>query len=167
MSLDLSRLSASDAAVALRSYPRRYTHTLRPIAGDPGIDELATRAGPDGRSALDLVVDTTNTFVVLGQALRALLVQEAPVLHPAVLDPGARTWEVPATTGIADALARLGEEADALATAVEATAAPDWVRAGTVAGGTPVTALDVVREAARTGAENLRAAEVALESARR
>ena len=64
-SLDLSRLSAGDAEVALRSFGRRYRAELHPVGDDDRIDEIATRVGPDGESALDVVSDVTRTLGLL------------------------------------------------------------------------------------------------------
>lgn len=166
--LDLSRLSGPDAEVALRSYPRRYRAAVLPVPGDDVAAELAARIGPDGHAALDLVNDTANTFVLLGRALHDIAVQDTPVLHPGVIDPGAREWPADAQRADpAEALNRLADEATALAEAVSRTPAAGWMRGATVAGGPAVTALDVVREAVRTGADNLRSAENAMAAARR
>jgi hypothetical protein len=164
-SLDLSRLSGPDAVVALRSYPRRFRTAILPT-DDPEVEELAYQVGPDGHSALDHVVATTNTFVLLGQALRQALTGGDPVVHAAVADPSQREWTAPAGATIAEALARLDEEAGALADQAGGVELAEWNRTAQVAGGGPVTAFDIVKEAVRTGAEHLRAATADITAAR-
>jgi hypothetical protein len=165
--LDLSHLSGPDAAVAMRSYGRRFRQAILPLDDDPDAEELAQRIGPDGHSALELVVDTTHTWVLLAQALHQVVVQDGPVLHPGVLDAHERVWDGPPAVSLHDALTRLEDEAGALAEAIEHIHSPDWSRTATVAGGAAVTALDLAKEAVRTGADNLRLVVSTLASVRR
>lgn len=166
-SLDLSKMSASDAVVALASYPRRYRQTVLPVPDDPAVEQLAAQIGPAGHSALDLVVNTTSTWVLLGQSLHRVIVEDAPVLHAAVLDASVREWATPPATTIDAELARLESEADALAAAIGTVHGRDWDRTATVTGGAGVTALDLVHEAVRAGAENLAAITTTLAAVRR
>lgn len=166
-SLDLSKMSAGDAVVALSSYPRRYRGTVLPVPDDPAVEQLATQVGPAGHSALDLVVNTTNTWVLLGQALHRVLVEDAPVLHAAVVDVDEREWATPPATTIDAELSRLETEAHALADAIGRIHGRDVDRIATVAGGATVTALDLIHEAVRAGAENLAAIASTLASVRR
>jgi hypothetical protein len=152
--LDLSRLSRPDAVAALRSYPRRFRSVVLPT-DDPDTEERAYRVGPDGHAALDHVVHVTNAMILLGQALRQVLTEREPVLHPAVTDPHQRAWTVPPGTTVADALERLDDALAALAAQVDAIQPPDWDRGAPVAGGGTVTAADMVREAVRAGADGL------------
>jgi hypothetical protein len=63
-------------------------------------------------------------------------------------------------------LAFLTMEANALADVVAQVPTEAWTRTGTVAGsGQVINALDIVREAVRTGSEHLRAAERAVKAA--
>jgi hypothetical protein len=163
---DVSNLSAPDAVVALRSFPRRFRSAVLPIADDPTVEALAERVGPDGHSALDHVVAVTNTLVLLGQALRQVLITEDPVLHAGVRDPGERAWETPPGTTVDGALDRLADEATAVADAADAVPSRDWSRTGTLAGGGTITALDLVREAVRTASQGLVDAEAAVRAAR-
>lgn len=163
---DVSQLAAPDAEVALRSYPRRFRAAVLPITDDPAVEALAERVGPGGRSAVDLVVAVTNTWVLLAQALRQVLVDENPVLHPGVGDPGQREWDVPPGTSAEGALDRLADEATALADAAGRVSSRDWSRTGAVAGGAQVSAIDLAREAVRVGAQGLVDAEAAIRAAR-
>jgi len=164
-SLDLSRLSGPDAVVALRSYPRRFRSAILPT-DDPDVEELAYQVGPDGHSALDHVVAATNTFVLLGQALRQALTSDKPVVHAAVTDPAQREWAAPPRLTIATALDRIDDEAGALADVVARVELPAWNRPAQVAGGGQVTAFDIVKEAVRAGADHLRAATADVAAAR-
>jgi hypothetical protein len=163
---DVTNLAAPDAVVALRSYPRRFRSAVLPIADDPTVEALAERVGPSGSSALDVVVATTNTWVLLGQALRQVLVEDDPVVHGGVLDAAQRTWDPPPGTTVDGALDRLTDEAAALADAVDAVASRDWSRTGSVAGAGAVSAIDLVREAVRTGSQGVVDAEAAVAAAR-
>ena len=155
-SLDLSRLSPGDAEVALRSFGRRYRAELTPVGDDDRIDELAARLGPDGDSALDVVSDVTRTLGLLGSEMRRTLTLEEPLLHPAVADPGARHWDVPAPESVDEALTLLDHELDALLIAMgDATAAEDWARTAPVARDGRRSALDLLKEAVRVGADGL------------
>jgi hypothetical protein len=153
--IDVSRLAPSDAVAALRSYPRRYRAVLKPISDDgpaeEKADELAHRIGPAGRSCIDIVSDTTRTFVVLGEALHQITINPTPVVHRAVVDPAERQWDTPPPDDLDDALTLFADEADALATAIANVPTDAWTRTGSVAGGGSVQAIDVAREAVRVG----------------
>ena len=165
---DLSRLSPQDALVALRSYPRRYASELEGFVGDDTPDELAGRIGPDGTSTLQIVSDVTRTWAVLDGAFGQVLVQDDPMLHPAVVDARLRHWDAAPPDTVSEALTLLGHEADALAGRIEGVlAASDWSRTGSVAGGGSVTSLDLVRDAVAVGASGLIRIRSTLASVRR
>ena len=155
-SLDLSRLSPGDAEIALRSYARRYRSELTTVADDDRIDEIAARLGPDGESALDVVSDVTRTLGLLGSEIHRTLTLDEPLLHPAVADPSARHWDVPAPESVDEALTLLDHELDSLLGAMgDATMAEDWARTAPVAGDGRRSALDLLKEAVRVGADGL------------
>ena len=166
-SYDLSSLSPSDAAAALRSYPRRYRDGLRPLADDESVEELASRYADDGTCALDIVADTVRTWLVQAEALRQIDLGEQPVVHPGVVDPAERHWETSSDDSLGELLDQLEEQAIALADRVDHIKGAAWNRTATTAGHGSVTALDVVRAAVRTGRDNLGAAEKALAAVRR
>ena len=161
-------LAPSDAVVALRSFPRRYREVFASIEGDDTIEALAARIGPGGRSAAGVVSDVTRTWALLGEALRQILFTEGAVATPgggrrrAALvggGPPRRRSRTPSPCS--------GHEADALVDLVRRVAdASDWGRSAPVAGGTPVTALDVLRDAVQTGADGLGQAETILRAVR-
>jgi hypothetical protein len=164
-------VSPSDAAVTLRSLPRRYRSVLRPI-DDPQVEEWAERAGPAGTSALDHLVQASRGITMLHRALRQVLnAPEPPILPPAVLDESAREWDhgpVPGGSTTVDAeLDLLAEEAEAMATTIADAPGEAWTHIAAVAGaGTEVTALEVAQEAVRTGVTHLKAARQAFDAAR-
>ena len=166
--LDLSRMAPGDAVAALRSYPRRFRALLTTFDTDEKPDDLVHRAGNDGHSAVDHADHVARSLALLGRALQDVLRHDDVVLPPATFDDDARDWQVGAGEQSLDAaLDFLTVEAEALADAVEHVGSDEWSRHATVAGdGRTVTALDIVREAVRTGADHLRAAERTLAAAR-
>lgn len=162
----LSRLTPSDAAAALRSYPRRFRELLVPLEADAEVEELAHRLGPDGRSAIGIVSDTTRTWVLLHEAVRRITIADAPVLHPAVADPTRREWEAPTPPTVADALALLADTATSFADDVDRTPLSAWGRTGRIAGGGTTTALELLKEAVRVGHDGLVATERTLAAVR-
>ena len=163
---DLAKMSPQDGVVALRSLPRRFRAALRPF-DDPDFDEWAERVASSGHAPLDHLVDADRSLTLLHHAFEQVLHHDTPVLVPAATDPAARDWPA-ARGGLVDELARLEETAEAFAAVAERVPAGDWSRTASVAGGaTEVTALDVLREAVRTGVTDLRAAERDFEENRR
>jgi hypothetical protein len=167
---DLSHLSPQDAAVAFRSYHRRYQSELASIEGDDSIEEMAGRLGPGGESAAQIISDVTRTWAVLSEALRQVLVHEDAVLHPAVTDAMQRHWDMPIPDSVSESMVLLGHEAVALAQQVDGVlSAGDWNRSATVAGGAgrTVTALDVLRQAVAAGADGLSSLRATLAAVQR
>jgi hypothetical protein len=147
--LDLSRLGPNDAVAALRSYPRRFREVLTSVEPDDLPQEAVEHADHVARS-----------LAMLGEVLRQVLVQDDPTLLPAVADDTAREWAFEGSSTVDDVVAFLTMESNAFADAIGDVPADAWSRTGTVAGsGQHLTALDVVREAVRTGSDHLRAAE--------
>jgi hypothetical protein len=152
--LDLSRLAPDDAVAALRSYPRRFREVLTSVDPQDLPDEAIEHADHVARS-----------LALLGEALRQVLVQDQPTLLPAVGDDSARQWSFDGSSSVDDVLAFLTMEANALADTVADVPADAWSRTGTVAAsGQAMSALDIVRDAVRTGSDHLRAAERAVKS---
>lgn len=162
---DLARLTPQDAVVTLRSLPRRFRTTLRPV-DDDNLDELAERIASSGHSPLDHLVDADRSLTMLHQALDQVLHHDQPVLAPAVMDPGAREWP-PVHAGLTTELSHLEATVTGFADVAARVPAADWGRTGTVAGSTDVEALDLLREAVRTAITDLRAAQRDLDEVRR
>lgn len=167
MSVDVSHLSPSDAVAALRSYPRRYRALLTPLDPDEKPDDLPYRPGDDGHSAVEHADHAARAVALIADAVHEVLVSDRPVLMPAVIDETARDWAAGLLT-VDSVLDFVTVECEVFADAIERVSASEWTRGGLVAGRErELTALDLVREAVRTGSDHLRAAERALESARR
>jgi hypothetical protein len=164
--LDLSHLSGPDAAVALRSYPRRFREAV--LGGDRAkAEELAFQIGPTGHSVAELVSNTASSFVLLGQALHQVLVGDDAVVHAGVADASQRTWDLAPGTTLDAELARVHDEATKLAERIDRVRGEEWARVARLAGGGTTTALDIAKEAVRAGADNLRAVTATLEGLRR
>lgn len=163
--LDVSHLSPDDAVTALRSFPRRYRSALV-VGEDDDVDELAHRVGPEGASTVDHLVDATSSLLLLGRALHQLVRSDDALVHPAVVDPTQRQWEPPPGLDVATLVEMLGDEVDDVVAEAGRTGSQDWSRTGRVADGAEVSALDVLREAVRTVADDLRGVEVAMAAAR-
>ncbi|CAN5734110.1 hypothetical protein BH20ACT2_BH20ACT2_22390 [soil metagenome] len=161
-------LAPADAVVALRSLPRRWRAVMGAVEADEGSDpdDVAARAGPDGRSALEHLGHAARTIALLDRALQQVLSDDAPVLHPAATDAGARDWSDAPPRSVDDGLAELESATGALAARVDAVAAGDWSRTGQVTGGGQVGALDLVRDAVETAVARLRSAEQTLTAVR-
>jgi hypothetical protein len=153
--------------VALRSLGRRYRGLFAGREDDESPDDLAKRPGPDGRSALDHVVDATRTITLAGGRLRQVLVEDDPVLPPAADD--ARPRGSSGATGTVDErLSELAWEADALADRAEHVSASGWARTARVEGADAVvTAADLLWDGVDGAIAHLRAAEATLEQVRR
>ncbi|MET0729084.1 MAG: hypothetical protein ABWZ76_12380 [Acidimicrobiales bacterium] len=156
----------SDAVVALRSLGRRYRSLLSGLGDDESPDDLAHRNGADGRSALDHVVAATRTIAFLGRAVEQVLVDDDPVLHPAVLDPAEREW--PDATGtVEDALDDLTIAAERLADRTEHVGAQAWSRQARVARhDTTVSALTILWDAVDSAIAHLKSAQRTLAEVR-
>ncbi len=133
-------LAPSDAAVALRSFPRRFRGVLAsPGEDDSGDDpdEVARRAGQAGLTAAEHLVTADAVVVALADALRS---RDAAVEFPATLaDDG---------TAVSTLLDRFAETAARAADAVDAVASDDWD-----------DLLRPTQDAVGTIADHLRAAE--------
>lgn len=163
-------LAPADAAVALRSLPRRFREAIaRSTPGDgqesgddrtpPSADAVEAHAqqlGADGTSPLEQVVATAAELSLLHQATTSLLAGSSTPLHPAVVDRAARMWDVPPGLTLDDAMAQLEQEATSYAELLETADATEWAKGGTVAGGQSVTALGIVSDAVQSAVARLR-----------
>lgn len=163
-SLPTDHLSPSDAAVAVRSFPRRFRGVLaRPDETDDGQqadpDELARRIGPDGRSAADHLLAADGVLALLDRTLEQVRSDDDPVLHPAVADLRGSWWD-DEHTPLPALLDQLEHTAERCADRIDAIATDDWGRQARVADAdATVGVLDVVREAVDVVAGHLRSAE--------
>lgn len=151
-----------DAAVALRSFARRYEEATRAAAvdlsGEPEpdeVDELANRIGSGGRSALDVVVDTARSLGALDRALEQALVDDSAVVNADVLDPGRRRFEGGHSGEFATEVELLSGAAAAMAHRIERADPHRWLHTTAVTGGGTSTPLAIAREAVRTARDHL------------
>lgn len=158
-----SSVTPSDAAVALRSYPRRYRAVLVRPSDDDSVsaDDVVRRPAADGWSALDHAVHLATSLDAAAEALRLVSISDSPAV---ALAPERRE---PSDESVDDVLERVAASAGAMAEAVERVTGKDWDRPGTAADGAPLTALDIARHATHEGVHHLRGAERAVEEALR
>jgi hypothetical protein len=158
-------LSPSDAAVAVRSFPRRFRGVLARPDDDAGEgatadpDELARRIGPDGRSAADHLIAADGVLAVLDRALEQVRSDDDPVLHPAVGELRGTWWE-DEHTPLPALLDQLEQTAGGCAQRIDAVPTDDWARQARVADAdATVGVIDLVREGVDVVAGHLRSAE--------
>jgi hypothetical protein len=161
--MDTSSLSPADAAVALRSFPRRYREATALEPGESP-ERMHEQQGILARSVADLATDAVRSLSLLDRALEQTTVTDSPALHPAVFERDRRDFSFAAHGSLDDVLSELDDVAPAFAERVERVAADDWNRTATTAGGdgTPFTALQVVQEAVSTVADDLRDIEATM-----
>jgi hypothetical protein len=161
--MDTSSLSPADAAVALRSFPRRFRETTALEPGESP-ERMHEQPGILVRSVADLATDAVRSLALLDRALEQILLSDAPALHPAVTDRERRDFSFAGHGDLDDVLSELDDVAPAFADRIGRVPADDWNRTATVAGGdgSPVTALQVVQEAVSTAADDLRDIEATM-----
>jgi hypothetical protein len=154
-------IAPSDAAVALRSLPRRFRQVL--VRGEDDEmdrpDHLVRRAGDDGWSALDHAAHVAASLAALHAAMHDALIRDERPLDPSVLDDAAR-GPGPGGAGarsVSDVLSALEHEATSFADEVERAPAAAWARAG---------ALEALQEAVDSSVAHLRAGERIIDAQR-
>ena len=155
---DPPTVSPSDAAVAARSYPRRYRALLvRPDDEDPEI--VHRRPGPDEPSAAEHAGQAAAAMDAAAGALGDVRRSDSPRVH---------AYGAAAGTGatLEAVLERLATAGAALAVAIEPFRGEEWNRPATDGGCGAVTALDIARQGVHAGIHHLRAAERAIARAR-
>jgi hypothetical protein len=160
---DGSSVSPADAAVALRSFPRRYRAILiRPQEEDAHKDP-ARRAGAAGWSALDHAAWAAAAIDTIASQVRQVLIHDAPDLGAAV--PPIEPPSPPGTEDSPDdVIGQISAATDTLAGVIEGAAGgDDWTRTAGGAGGHQLTSLDLVRLAVHQGVHHLRAADKVLQ----
>src|SRR4051794_35327990 len=158
---DASSLSPADAAVALRSFTRRYRSVLIPPEDDHElVDDPVRRAGASGWSALAHAAYVASAIHDTDEALRAALVRD----HPGVTLPEIDPAVPPATGTVEPTLDRLKAALEGAATTVEHARGNDWVRSANAEGGRSrtVTTHDIAAHAVHLGIHHLRQAEAVL-----
>ena len=152
----------SDAAVTLRSLPRRFRSLFTGLGDDESPEALAVRPAPDGTTALGHLCAAIRSVTTGGQSLAELQRSEDAV----VADPQAGRGSPSGT--VDERLAELGWEADALADRIEGIGADAWGARGTLTTtAQTITALELVWLAVDTAIADLKAAERTLDAVRR
>jgi hypothetical protein len=147
-------VTPADAAVAVRSYPRRYRAVLvRPDDEDGA--EVVRRPGPDGWSALDHAAHAASSLDAAAEALRLVSIEEQPLVALAPERPER-------AGGVDEVLGRLAAAAERAAAVIERVQGKDWERRGRLHEDESVTALDLAKHAVHEGVHHLRAAERAV-----
>jgi hypothetical protein len=165
--MDLSRLSPSDAVVALRSLERRYRGLFAGLDEDESPDDLAHRRAGDW-SAIDHVVAASRFVARANRALARVLTADSPPVAAADVDPAASPGPAAPAGPVDGPLAELASEANAMADRIDRVPAGDWTRTAAVddGSGRTVTALDIARAAVDAGVTHLRDAEKVLAAVR-
>jgi hypothetical protein len=145
---EVSQLAPKDAAVAIRSIPRRFRELLARL--EPDDDPQAWRAVLEHAALARDAMDTAAGH------LRHALIEVHPELHEHTPD----CVNVAATADAKAVLADLQRAAEALAGTIDSVDAGDWRRPA-VLNANEVTALDIVRHAVEQSVSHLRKAEQA------
>ena len=161
------KLAPADAAVALRSLPRRFRALFTGREYDEGPDDLAQRPGADGWTAVGHIAAASRAIALAAGALQDVLRSDDPTIERAVIERNRRV-EDPAPGGsVEERLSELGWETDTMAETVAGVAAHDWSRTGSIPGhDKPASAVDLVRAAVEAGVDHLKAAEKTLAEVR-
>ena len=159
----MSTRPPSDAAVALRSLPRRFGALFSGLGEDESPDALAVRPVADGTTGLGHLVAAIRAVTWGAHALDRTLISDDPELEPLAL----ATAGSPAPGGtVAERLAELGWEAEALADRVDRASADEWGRRAQVTGAGTVSAADVLWQVVDAAIASLKSAERTLTEAR-
>ena len=155
---DGSQLSPPDAAVALRSFPRRFGLALSGADADEDRtdDPVHRRPAAGGLSAAEHGAFVATGIAVADDAFRAIVYRPDPAvdLPPLDAEPPVPGGERP-VVAIVDSIRLAG---DNMAGAIEQAPHDAWTRSGH-AGAEAVGALDLVRLAVHIGVHHLRLAE--------
>ena len=152
-----------DAAVTVRSLPRRFGEILNGPVDDDAWDRLVRTADPSGRSAAGWAAQTSTLLTALGTAIAALPMTARPAIELAKLTTG-RT-EPTRATDLATVLHELGDVAGRAATAIEGRQHDDFDRK-CVVDGAEQPAYELVNTVVAAAVANLHHASAALDAAR-
>jgi hypothetical protein len=151
-------VSPSDAIVAIRSFPRRYTDVLaRPDDDDLRDDPAKRRPGPGEWSALEHAGLVSVVMDGVAEAVRLIEIQD----QPQVTLPDES--QAPAVTSVEEVLAQLHAASERLVAQLDHVPSTDgWTRTGQLPGGDEVSAAWLTRHAVHVGSHQLRLAEAAM-----
>lgn len=157
---DSRRMSPQDAAVAARSFPRRFRSMIVRRDDEENTDALVRRRpGPSQRSALELVADAAAAMAARAEDVRRIAVVDGAEVGAPVppAEPGT----------VDDTLDRLDAAAIRLAEAIEKakSTGSDWRRTGVGPVG-EVSLLDAAAAGVHEGVHRLRGIEQVLQAVR-
>lgn len=158
---DPEGLAPGDAAVAVRSFPRRWRELFDAVAERDGGEWLLQEPAGDGWSPLARAVHVTAALDQAADALMQVWERERPEIAP--LDPDEGRTAAP-TSGHHDVCARMSRAAERLARVLERYEGADWERAGRRAG-VQVTARLLAADAVHEASHHLRACTAELTEA--
>jgi hypothetical protein len=151
--IDLSSMQPPDAAVALRTLPRRYRDAARTAStvdldvepDDVAVDEVAGRVGPDGHSAADIVAAAVDHVEAMDRTLRSALVSDTVVVPRILLDGVPTIAHSDAALRFADSVDQLSARCMALADLVDGADPARWTASITADSGGTTTPLEVLQ----------------------
>jgi hypothetical protein len=160
VAFDTSKVSPWDAAVTLRSFPRRFRTALTLPEDEQRPDDVVHRRPHAGvLSAAEHAAWTASAIREVDTEFRKVMIEHDPELDlpPVDVAPPVAGGEDPTDA----VLARLESAATSLADRIGDVHGEEWSRTGRLPGsdGAKVSALDVVRLSVQIGVEHLRAAE--------
>jgi hypothetical protein len=152
-------MNMADAAVTLRSLPRRFGEVLAGPKGDDGWDRVVRLPSSNGQSPLGWADRTKTLITALGSAVAALPIQARPALAESIVDAAANEARL---GNSATVLADLKTAAIRAADAIEARQHDDFHRTITL-NGKELSAHDVVEQIVLASVANLKHAQTALD----
>jgi hypothetical protein len=160
VAFDTSKVSPWDAAVTLRSFPRRFRAVLSLPEDERRPDDVVhRRPQAGGLSAAEHAAWTALAIPQVETEFRKVILEDDPEVYlpPVDVGPPVAGGEDPTD----DLLARLESATTSLADRIGDVHGDEWSRIGQLPGpdSKKVSALDVVRLSVRIGVEHLRAAE--------
>jgi hypothetical protein len=163
--LDYDTVSPQDAAVAVRSFPRRYRALLvTPGSQDEPDAVFRRRASPSTWSALEYTAHVADRLDHLGPAILRITRENAPAIEFFDNDERAATQGYNALDR-KEVLGWLDMACDELASVVGDVRPDDWTRPATVAG-VEKDALTFARDGVHEGAHHLRDVQRVLHAVR-
>jgi hypothetical protein len=139
-------MSMADAAVTIKSLPRRYGEIINGISGDDDWNRLVRVPDAADRSALGWTAHTTALLTALGTMVAQIPLQAKPTLDTTMLNPPstqARLGSIP------EVLAELKSSATRAAEAIDARSHEDVDRECTL-NGEAMRAYDAINAVVKT-----------------
>jgi hypothetical protein len=163
---DYDTVSPQDAAVAVRSFPRRYRALLVTPGSEDGPDAVFRRR-PDATtwSALEYTAHVADRLDHLGPAIRRITREEQPLIPPFDNDERAASQAYNAIDR-AEVMGWLDMACDELASVIDDVRPDDWTRRARLAGGEERDALTLARDGVHEGAHHLRDVQQVLAAVR-